>query len=32
MCSGLHANFPIFLLVFKGTWIFWTNFRKILQY
>ena len=32
MCIGLHVKYPLFLLDFIDTWIFKTDFRKILKY
>jgi hypothetical protein len=32
MYTGLDVKYPLFLSDFNGTWIFWTNFRKILKY
>jgi hypothetical protein len=28
---GLHLKYPLFLSDFNDTWIFWTNFRRILK-
>jgi len=30
MYIGLHIKWPLFLSDSKETWIFWTDFRKIL--
>ena len=32
MYLGLHVKYPLFLSVFKGSWILSTDFRKILKY
>jgi hypothetical protein len=32
ICMGSHVNYPLFLSDFNETWIFWTNFRKVLKY
>jgi len=32
MYSGLHVKYPLFLSSFNETWIFWTDFWKILKY
>jgi len=32
MYVGLHVKYSLLLYDFNGTWIFWTDFRKILKY
>jgi hypothetical protein len=31
MYIGLHVRHPLFLSDRNGTWMFWTDFRKILK-
>jgi len=32
MYIGFHVKCPLVLSDFNGTWIFWTEFQKILKY
>jgi hypothetical protein len=32
MNIGIHVKYPLFLSDFNETWIFWTDFRKLLKY